>query len=212
MQADNPVIKEIQKRYSVESKNSCDLSCGSNLQHLEITEGDTILDLGCGKGKETMQAAILAGTTGLAVGLDITDEMISEATKSADAAGISNIRFLAANIEEIPFAEGYFDKVLSNCVINHAKDKKKVYTEIYRVLKINGCFVISDAVTKIPLPEDIKNDADAWAQCFGGAVTEEEYLQDILQAGFEAPEILKRREYIKNGYDFISLTLKAYKL
>ena len=71
--------------------------------------------------------------------------------------------------------------------------------------------VVSDAVTKIPLPEKVKNDPEAWAACFGGAVTEWEYLQIIKNAGFRDIEILKRREYLKNGYDFISLTIKSVK-
>lgn len=66
-------------------------------------------------------------------------------------------------------------------------------------------------MTKYPLPESIKNDPVQWAACFGGAITEEEYLNSIKKAGFKAIEILKRREYLKNGYAFISLTIRAYK-
>lgn len=94
---------------------------------------------------------------------------------------------------------------MSNCVINHAKDKKAVYDEIFRVLKSGGRFVISDAVTKFPLPLEIKNGPEAWAQCFGGYVTEDEYLDNIRNAGFEKITILKRRDYLKNNYDFTSL-------
>ena len=64
---------------------------------------------------------------------------------------------------------------------------------------------------KTPLPEEVKNDPEAWAQCFGGAITEEEYLENILISGFHNVEVLNRREYLKNGYDFISLTIKAVK-
>jgi hypothetical protein len=71
--------------------------------------------------------------------------------------------------------------------------------------------VVADAVTKNPLPEHVKNDPEAWAQCYGGAVTETEYLNAIQKAGFSEIEILNRREYLKNGYDFISLTIKAVK-
>ena len=88
---------------------------------------------------------------------------------------------------------------------------KKSFQEIFRVLKPNGRFVISDAVTKSPLPIEVKNDPEAWAQCYGGAVTEKEYLKSIISAGFYDVQILKRREYLKNGYDFISLTILASK-
>ena len=114
-------------------------------------------------------------------------------------------------MEELLFADGSFDAVLSNCAINHARNKRRVFQEIYRVLKPGGRMVISDAATREPLPARIKNDPDQWAACFGGAVTEGEYLEAIRQAGFQPVEVLKRREYVKNGFDFISLTIRARK-
>ena len=158
-----------------------------------------------------MQAAILIGQTGLAVGLDITQAMIDEALRISDGVGIGNTRFYKGDIESLPFEDHFFDAVMSNCVINHAKDKEKVYLEIFRVLKTNGRFVVSDVVTRNPLPDEIKDDPDGWAQCFGGAITEEEYFAKIKNAGFSSIDILKRREYVKNGYDFVSLTIRAYK-
>lgn len=90
-------------------------------------------------------------------------------------------------------------------LMHHAKSKEKVYSEIFRVLKPGGRFVISDAVTKYPLPYEIRNVDDARAHCFGGAVTEKEYLDSIVSSGFKNIDILKRREYKKNGYDFTML-------
>ena len=202
---------KIDQRYSEASKQSCDLSCGSNLDFLQITEGDTVLDLGCGKGYETIQAAILSGKNGFATGLDITPKMIYLAKENAATHNIENVDFVHGSIEDLPFEDNKFDAAISNCVINHAKDKKRVYLEIFRVLKSGGRLVVSDAVTKYPLPPEVKNDPDAWAQCFGGAVTEEEYIESIKSAGFYSIDILKKREYIKNGYDFKSLTIEAYK-
>lgn len=200
---------EIKERYTKESDNSCNLSCGSNIDFLHIVTGERILDLGCGRGKEAIKAAELTGSTGFVVGLDITPAMVSEAQLSSE--GIENVSFVVGDIEELPFKNEFFDAVMSNCVINHAKSKTKVYSEIYRVLKKGGRFVISDAVTKQPLPLEVKNDPEAWAQCFGGAVTEKEYLKSIITAGFYDVQILNRREYVKNGYDFISLTILASK-
>ena len=71
--------------------------------------------------------------------------------------------------------------------------------------------MVADAVTKAPLPDEVKNDPKAWAECYGGAITEEEYLLAIREAGYTKIDILSRREYIKNGYDFVSLTIKAVK-
>jgi arsenite methyltransferase len=202
---------EIQKRYTQESSSCDSLGCGRNLPYLMIRPGDAVLDLGCGRGGETMQAAALSGDAGRAVGLDLTEAMVEKAEKSAASRGVRNVRFLVGDIENLPFGNDSFDRVISNCVINHARDKGKVYAEIFRVLKPGGFFVVSDAVTKYPLLSDVKNDPEAWAQCFGGAVTEKEYLDSIASAGFPQPEILHRREYLKNGYDFTSLTIRAAK-
>ena len=205
------MLNEIQARYTIESINSCNLSCGSNLDFLKIKSGENILDLGCGRGNDTIKAAMQTGPAGRATGLDITQAMLDTARSNADSAGVANISFIKGDIEALPFDDAVFDAVMSNCVINHARNKSKVYSEICRVLKQHGRFVVSDAVTKYPLPPEIKNDPEAWAQCFGGAVTEKEYMDSIMSSGFNNIEILKRREYFKNGYDFISLTIKAVK-
>lgn len=205
------MINEIQSRYTKESNNSCNLNCGNNLNFLKIAPSENILDLGCGSGNETIQAAILTGNEGKVIGLDITQAMIDAAHLNAEGIGVSNVWFIKGDIESLPFDEAVFDAVMSNCVINHAISKNKAYSEIFRVLKPSGRFVISDAVTKKALPPEVKNDPAAWAQCFGGAVTENEYLDSITASGFKNIEILKRREYVKNGYDFISLTIMATK-
>jgi len=205
------MINEIQTRYTKESSSNCNLSCGSNLDYLDLLSGENVLDLGCGKGAETILAAIKVAPEGKAVGLDITQAMIDAANLNEDGINLSNVWFVKGDIEALPFGDGVFDVVISNCVINHAKSKNKAYSEIFRVLKNGGRFVISDAVTKNPLPPEVKNDPEAWAQCFGGATTEEEYLNSIMSSGFNDIKVLKRREYIKNNYDFISITIMAKK-
>jgi arsenite methyltransferase len=203
--------QEIQGRYETEAASCCSLGCGSTLDTLGIVSGERILDLGCGRGEETLQAAQMVGPKGLATGLDLTEAMVTKARENATNADITNATFVQGDIEALPFADDSFDGVMSNCVINHAPDKHKVYQEIRRVMRVGGRFVVADAVTKQPLPEHVKNDPEAWAQCYGGAVTEKEYLEAIQSAGFSEIYILNRREYLKNGYDFISLTIKAVK-
>lgn len=208
---ENQLHEEIIGRYKEESGQCCSLGCGSTLDEIKVRKGESILDLGCGRGEDTIEAARLAGPEGMAVGLDLTEAMIEKAIDAATQKSVKNAVFAQGDIEKLPFKDAAFDGVISNCVINHAKDKKQVYREIQRVLKPGGRFVVADAVTKHPLPEEVKNDPGAWAQCFGGAITEEEYLENILTSGFNRVEILNRREYLKNGYDFISLTIKAVK-
>ena len=202
---------KIQERYTEESNEGEDLSCGNTLGPINPEPGEQILDLGCGRGTDTFEVAKLVGETGMAYGLDLTPAMVELARQRAETFGIRNVQFVCGDIESLPYEEGSFDGVISNCVINHARDKRKVYEEIHRVLKTGGRFVIADPVSKEPLPESVKKDPEAWAQCFGGAVTEEEYLSGIRSAGFRTVHIRNRREYIKNGYDFISLTIEAVK-
>ena len=203
--------QEIQDRYEGEAAACCSLGCGSTLDSLAIGEGERILDLGCGRGEETLEAAALVGCKGLATGLDLTEAMVEKARESAAQAGAQNTVFVQGDIESLPFSDESFDGVMSNCVINHARDKAKVYQEIRRVLRQGGRFVVADAVTKQPLPQEVKDDPEAWAQCYGGAITEKEYFEAIQSAGFSDIYIINRREYIKNGYDFVSLTIKAVK-
>jgi ubiquinone/menaquinone biosynthesis C-methylase UbiE len=203
--------RKIMDRYANESKNSCNLSCGNNLIFLDLKKGEKVLDLGSGKGNDTISAALMVGKDGMAIGLDITQKMVEKATINAIEKKFTNAKFILGDIEDLPFTNDYFDAIMSNCVINHARDKKSVFLEIYRVLNNKGRFVISDAVTKKPLPDEIKNDPEAISQCFGGAIPENEYLNIIKEIGFKDIEILKRREYLKNGFDFISLTIKATK-
>lgn len=208
---DDHINQQIQERYEEEAATCSCLSCGSTMEALNIAEGEWILDLGCGRGEDTMQAAVLVGPQGHATGLDLTSAMVAKAIENAETAGLWNTTFVQADIEALPFPDKSYDGVMSNCVINHAKDKAAVYREIRRVLKKGGRFVIADAVTKEPLPPEVKNDPQAWAECYGGAITEAEYLSAIKEAGFSRIDIINRREYIKNGYDFASLTIKAVK-
>lgn len=203
--------QEIQDRYETEAATCCSLGCGSTLSALEIVPGERILDLGCGRGEETLQAAQMVGLDGWATGLDLTEAMVAKARENAINSGTINATFVQGDIEALPFQDNSFDGVMSNCVINHAPDKLKVYREIRRILVSGGRFVVADAVTKESLPQHVKNDPEAWAQCYGGAVTEKEYFEAIQTAGFSEIYILNRREYLKNGYDFISLTIKAVK-
>jgi arsenite methyltransferase len=201
----------IQARYSQEAPQSCSLGCGPVIERLNLQPGERVLDLGCGSGLESMQAACMVGDEGQVVGLDITADMVEAAIRNAEERQLNNVGFIHGDISCLEFDGDSFDAVQSNCVINHAPDKGRVFQEIYRVLRPGGRFVISDAVSKYPLPDNIKNDPDQVAACFGGAVTEAEYMNSILQAGFQKVEVLKRREYVKNGYDFLSLTVRAWK-
>lgn len=201
---------QLTERYKKEISNS--LGCGNNFRFLDLKPGSKVLDLGCGNGRDTLEAAKRVGDSGEVTGLDLTPQMLLAAKANTDKEGLRNVRFVSGSIEKLPFPDNFFDVVISNCVINHALDKNQAYREIYRVLKDKGTFVISDVASKYPLPPAIKNDPGLWAECFGGAITLDEYFQIIEDANFTDITVFNIREYIKNGYDFISITVGAKKL
>lgn len=206
-------IKEaVEQRYADEACCDDTLSCGGqNVYLVELKAGQWLLDIGCGRGGDVLKAAALVGEQGKAIGVDLSPAMIKTAATAAEQQGVSNVEFYQGDVEALPFPDGVFDAVISDCAINHALDKKRAYTEIFRVLKPQGIMVVSDVVALEMLPQEIKDDPAAWADCFGGAISEEEYIDAVKSAGFAETDILKRREYIKNGYKMASITLKTVK-
>lgn len=207
MALDSAIHNSIISRYN--NLTSCSLSCGNNLGYADIRSGSTVLDLGCGSGKTLLEALNIIGPSGKAIGIDISPQMIREASERLKH--YNNINLMNDRFDTISLEDASVDVVISNCAINHVTDKQTVYSEIYRVLKNGGSFVVSDIATKVSLPGHIKDDPEQWADCFGGAITEDEYLAILNASSFKNITILERREYIKRGFDFVSLTFSGHK-
>jgi SAM-dependent methyltransferase len=165
------------------------LCCGVPTAVAALREGETVLDLGSGAGADVLIAAQRVGPTGKAYGLDMTDEMLDLARANATKAGASNVEFLKGYIEEIPLPDDAVDVVISNCVINLAGDKSKVFAEAARVLRSGGRFAISDVVADPGMDEATRADMAAWTGCIAGALTREEFEQGLAAAGFSDVEI-----------------------
>ena len=116
------------------------LGCGNPTAIAELHEGETVLDLGSGGGLDVLLSAKRVGPTGLAYGLDMTDEMLALARENQQKAGVENVQWLRGHIEEIPLPASTVDVVISNCVINLSGDKPTVLSEAARVLKPGGRF------------------------------------------------------------------------
>lgn len=204
----NHVKEEIERYYNENcSLYHENLSCNDHSGELFHFQGK-ILDLGCGTLENGYNA--LSGVH--IVALDINEKAIEKARiKAKEKFPDIKIDFTVANMEDIPMKDNEFDGVFSNCVVNHSKNKQKVFHEIYRVLKPGSAFVLSDAFTREPLPEQISSNPEQVAGCFGGAELIGNYLNYMMNSGFTQINIRKNREYIKNGFDFISATMVAKK-
>ena len=161
------------------------LGCGNPTAVAELREGETVLDLGSGGGIDVILSAKRVGPTGVAYGLDMTDEMLDLARKNAAGAGVSNVHFLKGVIEEIPLPADSVDVVISNCVINLSVDKPSVLTEIARVLKSGGRIGISDVVAEDDLTAEQRAERGSYVGCIAGALSSGEYIAGLEAAGFE---------------------------
>ncbi|GFF54796.1 putative arsenite methyltransferase [Aspergillus lentulus] len=168
-------------------KANLGLSCGNPVAHANIKEGETIVDLGSGGGIDVLLAARKVGPEGTAIGIDMTKDMIKLAMKNAEAAGLSNTRFIEASITSIPLPDASVDCIISNCVINliPSKDKPTVFQEIARLLKPGGRVAISDILARKELPANIVNDIALHVGCIAGASQVAEYEDYLKRAGFK---------------------------
>jgi len=179
------------------------LSCGNPLAFGYINNGDVVLDLGSGAGKDVFLAAQKVGDAGRAIGVDMTPEMLALARRNAvkffTTTGLANTEFRQGHIEHLPVEDSSVDVVISNCVINLSPDKAQVFREVYRVLKPGGRMIVSDIVLNRPLPESARNDAGLYAACIAGALLRDEYIGAVRDAGFEAVEVLTNHAYEASG-------------
>jgi arsenite methyltransferase len=160
------------------------LGCGNPVAVADLNESETVLDLGSGGGIDVILSAGRVGETGIAYGLDMTDEMLALARKNAEDAGIRNAIFLKGVIEDIPLPADSVDVVISNCVVNLSTDKAAVLTELARVLKPGGRVGISDVVAEDDLCPEDRAARGSYVGCIAGALSKAEYEAGLEAAGF----------------------------
>lgn len=168
--------------------------CGNPLAFSEVGEGDAVLDLGSGAGIDVLVAAKKVGPTGRVIGVDMTDDMIARAQANIAAAGVTNAEIRKGLIEELPVETASVDWVISNCVINLSPEKQKVFAEIARVLKPGGRMLVSDIVVQ-ELPEAVRQSEALYCSCVAGAISEEEYVAGLREAGLIDVEVRERIVY-----------------
>lgn len=191
------------------------LGCGNPLALVNINEGDVVLDLGSGAGLDAFIAAKKVGRSGKVIGIDITEEMIYKAKENAKKYNYNNIEFKLGDIEQLPLTDCSVDTIISNCVINLAPNKDKVFKEAYRVLKSNGRAYISDIVLLEELSIQQRNDPELIAGCVAGAILRDEYIEIVKKVGFLVNVISEDKDISERQYDGLkleSLKIEAIKI
>jgi arsenite methyltransferase len=161
------------------------LGCGNPVAIADLHEGETVLDLGSGGGLDVILSAKRVGPTGIAYGLDMTEEMLALARRNAAERGVTNVHFLKGQIEDVPLPAASVDVVISNCVINLSTDKPAVFRELARVLKPGGRLGISDVVAENRLLPSERLERGSYVGCIAGALSKREYERGLADAGFE---------------------------
>lgn len=170
------------------------------------------MDIGSGRGTDVLRMAGAVGSKGFVYGIDVAEGMLSRARDHAKKLGITHVEFLHSDLEQIPVPDQTCDLVISNCTINHAANKQRVWAEIFRILKFGGRFVVSDIYATSPVPVMYSKDPDAIAECWGGAVTRGEYIRTLVDAGFTHIRVYEEsKPYSKGKVEVASITLTGRK-
>ncbi len=199
--------------------------CGSPLPPL--LKGKSVLDLGCGTGRDCYLLSRLVGPTGRVIGVDMTPEQLEVAVRHrdwhAERFGFSNVEFLHGHIENlhtVGIADASIDVVVSNCVINLSPEKSRVLAEIFRVLKPGGELYFSDVFADRRIPAELRQDPVLLGECLGGALYWEDFRRILQELGcpdvrkvkqnsisLDDPEVFAKIGMVK----FDSITVRAFK-
>ncbi|MCK5701238.1 MAG: methyltransferase domain-containing protein [Cyclobacteriaceae bacterium] len=204
--------EQIQIRYSALAEDTCCLSCGSAIDYSKAQPGEVCVDLGSGRGTDVLRLAEDVGDTGFVYGIDVSDGMLKKAKKNAAKLGVTNVEFIKSKLEDIKIQSDTVNLIISNCTINHASDKFKVWSEIERILQKSGRFVVSDIYSIGEVPEEYRNDPEAVAECWAGATTKQKYLDTLMKVGFKDIEIIEESSpYAKGEIEVVSFTIVGKK-
>ena len=193
--------------------------CGTPVGLTTVQPGETVLDIGSGGGIDCFEASRRVGPSGQVIGIDMTDEMLALARSQAPVVASnlgypnSNVDFRKGYADAMPVEDGCIDLIVSNCVINLAPDKSKVFREMFRVLKPGGRFTISDIVADQPIPNYMIHDKGKWGDCLSGALRLCDYWGGLREVGFRGIHQVGFIPWrVIDGIHFLSLTLTGYKL
>ena len=190
--------------------------CGSPIRFAGLDNDETYVDLGSGGGIDCFIAARRVGPNGRIIGIDMTPEMVERAERNrpivAESLGYDVVEFRRGYLEQLPLDDGVADVVTSNCVVNLSPDKRRVLSEMWRVLKNHGRAIISDTVSESTIPHHMKSNPRLWGECVSGALTENEYFAMLEQVGFYGLSLVEKSFWKEiEGYRFYSLIIRGFK-
>lgn len=206
--------------YSVDQTNglpeealAASAGCGNPHAIGTLRPGETVVDFGSGGGIDCFIAAKAVGPQGRVVGIDMTEDMVGLARSNAVRLSLGNVEFHLSQMEETPLEDGTVDAIISNCVINLAPDKDRVFREAYRILKPGGRLMVSDLVKVDEIPQEEVADVANWVSCLAGAEMKQVYLGRIEAAGFNQVQVLSSTPWEAEGWrsNIHSMNIRALK-
>jgi ubiquinone/menaquinone biosynthesis C-methylase UbiE len=183
---------------SIPQSSILGVGCGAPINFANLKEGEIVVDLGSGAGIDVFLAAKQVSDNGKVIGIDFTEDMLKKARDAAKKYKINNVEFRKGDIENsIPVEDRSVDVVISNCVINLTTSKLNAFKEVYRILKKDGKgrIAISDLITSKEVHGEVVN-PDKWCSCIDGALTKENYIDSIKEAGFQDVKVLSEQIYM----------------
>ena len=146
-----------------EGATAASLGVGNPVRRAGLMPGESVIDLGCGAGIDTLLAARLVTPGGRAIGLDTLPEMLAQGAANARDGTVTNVQWLRGELESIPLPDASVDVAISNGVLNLSPRKGRAMSEIFRVLRPGGRISLADIVLDEELPPEVMTDPDAWA-------------------------------------------------
>lgn len=176
------------------------LGCGNPFNSLTLRKGDTVLNLGSKAGIDVFLASKKVGSEGKVIGVDMVPEMIERSKNIASENNYTNVEFRLGEINSLPIEDGIIDVVIANNVVNLFLDKLKIFKEVYRILKKEGLFSVTDLVIDTKLSGNFHDDFDAWVRGIAGAIKKSEYIDHIEKSGFSEVKIISQKPFKTENY------------